>query len=314
MNLAKSLGKEDIVCDFCGSDNYSNYAAVDGWKIVKCTGCGFHYTNPRPLLTELPKFYSEAYFNDERHSKKFYNEDGSVKSVIEDYSNRIETIENNVNSRGRLLEVGAARGGFLKVMQERGWSVAGVEISEDAVGLAKSINNLDLFCGELQDFNPIEKFDVICMYQTLEHVANPKKNIAQSFELLANGGVLIVEVPNIKGYDIRRDEKRRHLVYDLPRHLNHFSPKFLSKQMSKMGFEVVLLDRYYPQFVLDLLNRKSTSKKHTPTNQLDGKSTDRKEIPLKRTKKSWKLKIIDSVSIFFPGWRFTIVAKKNSIV
>ena len=55
-------------------------------------------------------------------------------------------------------------------MKERGWNVKGVEISEAACKIAKDKYNIELFNGNFLNFVSEEKFDVICMYQTLEHV------------------------------------------------------------------------------------------------------------------------------------------------
>jgi len=307
--MDRAVERENILCNFCESNNYSHFDCSDGWNIVKCKGCGFHYTNPRPFLSQLPDFYKEDYFNDIRHSKKFYNDDGSIRNSTGNYNNRIKTIENHVNCRGSLLEIGAARGGFLKVMRERGWQISGVEISENAVKLAKEINNVDLFCGTFDQFNTKNKFDVICMYQTLEHVSNPKKVIEKAYLLLNKKGILVIEVPNIKGFDIKKDKRRKKLVYDLPRHLNHFSPKFLSNQLIKIGFSIIEKDRYYPQFLLDWMETKQKGKNelHTGSNCSENNS---KEIPLKKHNKTWKVKFLDNVSKFYPGWRFTLVAQK----
>lgn len=307
--MDKVKEKENISCNFCGSSSSKIFDSVDGWDIVICNNCKFHYTNPRPILKELYKYYDESYFTDIRHSKKFYNEDGSVKESIENYDNRILNIENYVNSKGRLLEIGAARGGFLKVMHDRGWEVKGVEISEDAVKLAKEVNGIDLFCGSFEDYSSENKFDVICMYQTLEHVANPKEIIKKSYELLNKAGVLIIEVPNINGYDIKKDKIRRNMVYDLPRHLNHFSPSFLSKQIKNFGFQILEIDKYYPQFILDWMASKNQtyelkSVSKAPHNKI------KQEVELKKYNKSWKVKLLDSFSNLYPGWRFTVIAKK----
>ncbi|CAN0531624.1 unnamed protein product, partial [Scytosiphon promiscuus] len=121
-----------------------------------------------------------------------------------------------------------------------------------AVKLAKSVYNLDIFCGTFDQFKPQKQFDVICMYQTLEHVPNPDFIIDRSYELLKKDGILVIEVPNIKAFDIKIDNERKRLSYDLPRHLNHFHPSFLSKEIKKRKFEILDIDLHYPSFILKL--------------------------------------------------------------
>lgn len=302
------IEKETISCNFCGSSKFTKYDQIGKWTIVKCKECGFCYTNPRPKEEFLPVFYTEDYFQDIRHRKRFYEPDGSIKLDEGNYLNRIIEIENYFDNRGVLLEIGAARGGFLKKMQDRGWEVFGVEISEDAVELAKQVNNLRLFCGNFISYHLNNHFDVICMYQTLEHLPEPKEILKKAFTELKPNGILVIEVPNIKGWDIMWNKREKELVYDLPRHLNHFSPLLLKKELNKLGFEIIDIDRYYPNFILKYFNRKN---KKTQNNKIFNKDKREEEsLPMKRKNKTWKLKLLDMISIIFPGWRFTIIARK----
>lgn len=310
--MNENITKEYISCNFCGSNDYKNYDSSNNWNIVKCSHCGHIYTNPCPKPEDLPKYYAEEYFKDERHIDQYYNADGTVKEENADFSNRVTMIEQHVQKRGKILEIGAARGNFLKVMEKRGWEVYGIEISKDAVQLSKQINDIELFCGTIEEFNSNEKFDVICMYQTLEHVPNPEVVIRRSYEMLTKNGIILIEVPNIKGHDIKSNEEKRRLIYDLPRHLNHFSPNILSRELKKKGFKVTKVDRYYPEFVLNFFKKRSQNKTNTTTN--NNKAPESKSlqdnIPLAKSNTSLKGKIINLLPLFFPGWRFTIVGQK----
>lgn len=296
----------EIVCNFCNSNIYKTYSILENWKLVKCKKCGFIYTNPVP--EDMKPFYSEEYFLDERHRDKFYNNDGSIKIKEGNYNNGIIAIENYFDKRGVLLEIGAARGGFLKKMQDRGWEVEGVEISKDATALAKKLNHLELYTGDYLNYNTNQKYDVICMYQTLEHLPKPKDVLIKVFNELKNGGLIVIEVPNIKGWDIKINKERRRLVYDLPRHLNHFFPSFLKKQLTDIGFEVLDTNLYYPEFLLKLLKAKSKQTNNTQSSV--SKTKKDRNLPMLKINKTWKGKFLDKISFLFPGWRFTIIARK----
>ena len=82
--MKKELKIEKVACDFCGSENSTRFDQLEEWKIVKCTDCGFVFTNPRPTVESLPHFYSEDYYKDERHYSKFYNDNGSLRIGNED--------------------------------------------------------------------------------------------------------------------------------------------------------------------------------------------------------------------------------------
>jgi 2-polyprenyl-3-methyl-5-hydroxy-6-metoxy-1,4-benzoquinol methylase len=300
------INKKQITCNFCNSNNSKPFFNGE-WPIVKCQNCGFIFTNPIP--ENLEAFYSEEYFKDIRHSDKFYNTDGSIKTSEGDYFGGILDIENYSKTRGKLLEIGAARGGFLKKMKDRSWEVYGVEISVDAVNIAHQINNLELYRGDYLSYHTKQQFNVICMYQTLEHLPNPKEVLTKVYNEIEQEGILVIEVPNVEGWDIKWDEERKRLVYDLPRHLNHFSPSFLKKELLKLGFEILEINRYMPDFLLKLLSHRNQQLKKSKENV--SKHVEVKNIPLLKKNITWKLRLLNLVSIFFPGWRFTIIARKR---
>ena len=76
-------GEEKIVCDFCGSDNYTLYAKQTDiihrttkryFSVVKCSECGLIYTNPRPTEESISKYYSSNY--------NFHSNNGLFKKFI----------------------------------------------------------------------------------------------------------------------------------------------------------------------------------------------------------------------------------------
>jgi SAM-dependent methyltransferase len=301
----------NINCAFCNSSESTPYDKEGDWTIVKCNSCNFLYTNPRPTIESLPSFYEEEYFKDKRHVSKFYNPDGTIKQVQVNYTNRIEDIEHFAGKRGRLLEIGSARGGFLSLMKTRGWDVQGVEISADA-GQKANDSGITTFVGVYTDFNEGNKFDSICMYQTLEHVPDPKEIILKAFEDLNPGGTLIVEVPNVKCFEQKVNKTRRHLSYDLPRHLNHFSHSFLMSEFKKAGFDTIRVDLYPPKFLLKLMSIIEARKANKMKPVAVGRSEEKVgQISLMKKSDSKKAKIIQSISRIFPGWRLTITGIKS---
>lgn len=300
----------NVNCAFCGAGNRKVIDSEGEWNVVKCKNCDFIYTYPQPDEASLPYFYTEEYFKDKRHYKKFYNEDGSLKQQTEDYTNRIFDVESYVNSRGKVVEIGSARGGFLSVLKSRGWTVEGVEISSDAAAIAND-KGIQTYNGVFANFQPDESPDVICLYQTLEHLPDPKEVISHAHKILNKEGLFIAEIPNIKCFEMKYNKERKHLSYDLPRHLNHFSPKFLQKKLEEAGFKVLDINLYPPAFLLKLLSKRSRSKQDVAKKSDDQKPNFDSNIPLARKQKAGvKFKIINAISRVFPGWRFTITAQK----
>jgi SAM-dependent methyltransferase len=314
----QSVSLETVDCSFCGSPEYSLYDSVDEWRIVRCKRCGFYFTNPRPTIESLPSFYDMSYFRDDDEIRfGFFNQDGEPRSLsAHEYKQRIADIESYVEKRGCLLELGAAVGEFLSVMSSRGWKVEGVEVSRDAVEVAKRNHAVDIFCGNLEQFESSKTYDVVCMYHSLEHTPNPAYVIDRAYELLKPGGIIVIEVPNLKGFDSRINRERKLSSYDLPRHLSHFTPAILSNKLQRTGFEILDIDLYYPQFILQMAEQHASRRKRTwdrtpiAANDHRHDSPSGEELPMAHNSFNWKSRLFKRVSRLFPGWRFTIVARK----
>ena len=312
-----AVSLETVDCSFCGSPDYLPYDSVDEWRIVKCNRCGFCFTNPRPSAEDAAAFYTMGYFRgEEKERLNLLNDDGSFKVGADlCYDQRILDIESNLDRRGSLLEIGAATGAFLRVMENRGWVVQGIEVSDEAVKLARINDRIDLYCGCLEDFRTDETYDVIGMYQSLEHVPNPAYVIDRAYDLLNPGGLIIIEVPNLNGFDIKRSEERKLQSYDLPLHLNHFTPEFLAGKLKAAGFSIIDLDRYYANFIIRAVERRERSRRppgSTRQNMATGEDAllSTCHLPMSKKESNWKTHLLKYASRLFPGWRFTIVARK----
>jgi 2-polyprenyl-3-methyl-5-hydroxy-6-metoxy-1,4-benzoquinol methylase len=310
-----SVNSETVACDFCASDNYNFYDESQGWKIVKCSSCGFCYTNPRPTEESLPQFYEQNYYLNNELFGESYSEDGKAEAGFT-YPKRITEVENWFNERGSILEIGAARGGYVNALAKRGWTSKGIDISKYAVEFGKQLYKVDLISGTLDTVKFNEKFDAIVMYQVLEHVPSPKFVLERSYELLKDDGVIVIEVPNLESFDMKISKDRKRLSYDLPRHLSHFTPSFLKSELVKLGFKILDIDLYHPEFILNFAefieSRKKGVSEKAEVNHSE-QSTNGKiqyNLPMQKKSESWKVKLLNSVSFLLPGWRFTIVARK----
>jgi SAM-dependent methyltransferase len=141
-----------------------------------------------------------------------------------------------IQGEGRLLDFGCGSGSYLWRMHQQGWKVLGVDRSESAVDYVRHELGLPALSGSL----PHEElhdgyFDVITMWQSLEHVHAPMEVLRSARRLLAPGGKLIVAVPNIDSLPFRWFGPA-WIGLDLPRHLSHFAPGTLTRMLQSTGF------------------------------------------------------------------------------
>jgi SAM-dependent methyltransferase len=160
---------------------------------------------------------------------------------------RFEEIEHY--SRGKkLLDIGCGRGLMLKTAQQAGWEVHGTEVNDDAAYHAREILGLNVRSGELEEAG-FKKgmFDVITAWHVLEHLKDPQSTLAACRALLADEGVLVIEVPNLSSLQARLSG--RHWFHlDVPFHLHHFTRHSIERVLENAGFIVVKTRQFSLEF------------------------------------------------------------------
>lgn len=311
MSANVPLVLEEVPCNFCGSRDSAIWRRLGEWTVVECRHCRFRYTNPRPARACLASFYTEPYFQKVCGHSTF----GDPGPVPAD-SYRIIDIEPWFEARGSLLELGAATGEFLKVMQDRGWTVRGLDISQDAVAVGRRVYGVDIVAATVEEFDTSERFDAVCLYHTLEHLPDPLGALRKARTWLRPSGVLVIEVPNAESFDARVSRREAERILDLPRHLNHFTPSFLSEQLKLLGFNILRCSLHPPIFLMNLLRWRELLRRLPPhpraLQSQRQEHIDRSARPLRPLHgDTWKLRLLQRIATVAPGWRFTVVARPN---
>ncbi|MDG2432089.1 class I SAM-dependent methyltransferase [Flavobacterium sp.] len=210
-------------------------------------------TSPQPSLDNLGKYYeSEDYIShtDSRRSlfEKAYH---FVKNIA--LKNKLQLINSEQVSKGRLLDIGAGTGDFLTVAKENSWETVGIEPSEraKAIAVSKGISFVES-TNELADAS----FDVISMWHVLEHVPDLDYQIKELKRLLKPTGTLIVAVPNFKSFDAKH-YGAFWAAYDVPIHFWHFSKKAIKVLFEKENMKLEkVLPMKFDSFYVSLLSEK----------------------------------------------------------
>jgi ubiquinone/menaquinone biosynthesis C-methylase UbiE len=137
------------------------------------------------------------------------------------------------------LEVGAGYGDILIYLRERGCQTAGTDLSEAAVAKGREYG-IDMRYGHLKDVGlPSGSFDIAIMCHSLEHVPQPRVELAELSRLVKKGGRLHIAVPN--GHAVRMDQDQlewAHLSH--PLHFWYFDGENLARLLHEYGFEPVI--------------------------------------------------------------------------
>ncbi|MBN2002117.1 MAG: class I SAM-dependent methyltransferase [Anaerolineae bacterium] len=210
------------------------------FHVYRCQTCGLWYLNPRPTQDEIGAFYPYSEYraefspaiDDELSSFKRWNRRYSLQKVC-------RFVEAHYRA-GTLLDIGCATGNFLAEMRQRGnWEVFGLDANLEAVNYARERFHLDVFHGVLdQAHYSSAMFDVVTMWNVIEHLHDPCDILRQVHTVLKPGGALIFSLPNANSIDAKIF-KSFWVGFDPPRHLYTFTIQTVKQLLHLTGFELV---------------------------------------------------------------------------
>ena len=237
---------EECACDGCNSTAF--HPVIEGpdrgehlpgtFRMVRCASCGLIRQNPRLVWESLKEYYPEHYHahvplvSEEKHGwRRLERRYGQWK--------RLKSIERFIKG-GRLLEVGCGTGVFLEEVVRSGrWEAVGIEPGAKAAAYARK--NLGIQVHQ-QVFSEValepDSFDVIVLWNVVEHFYHPIQDLRRAGDLLKPGGLLVFSLPNIEGLDARIFGKYWS-GWELPRHLYLFPRQKLHEYLKQIGFEVL---------------------------------------------------------------------------
>ncbi len=161
----------------------------------------------------------------------------SPEQLTELWDERLDDVKRWTDHREvHLLDVGCGPGEFLHFARQRGWNATGFEFAPSVAQLAHEKYGLEVKVGDLAAMGYAKGcYTLLSMWHVLEHLPNPLATLTRAHDLLAPGGVLVLEVPNVNCF------WRRSYRYPFSAilHLFHFSPSTLSALVQKAGFEVL---------------------------------------------------------------------------
>lgn len=254
MQIAK--GYKLIKCAICGSDDFSvvHEARYDAEKdgdlavkfrssgdemlinqVVKCKSCGLQYINPVLNESAIIDGYSQG------SDETFVSQNPGREKTFDIC---LDLVEKHIPGKGKALDIGTAGGAFLYVAKRRGWEVAGCEPNRWLCNWAKENYKIDITPGTIFDLKyPDATFNLVTLWDVLEHTVNPKKVLNEVNRMLKPGGVLVVNYPDIGSW-IARLMGRRWLFL-LSVHLYYFDPVTIRRILGDTGFGVERVKPHY---------------------------------------------------------------------
>lgn len=222
-------------CALCGTDQHRKLFCKDGRSYYRCR-CGFLFSCANRESGEFsPLRYNETYY--ETWGIGQGNQSPWYSGKIATFDKWLSKIDRHIPAGGRLLDIGCATGTFLERAQQKGWRVAGVEISLFASTEAKKKFNSAIWNGTLAAAHySTEAFDVVTVFDVVEHLVDPVSFINEIWRILKPTGILVLTTPNTSSLSCQLLGK--HWPQFKPEHCSYFSGVLLSKLLAE--------NRFYP--------------------------------------------------------------------
>jgi 2-polyprenyl-3-methyl-5-hydroxy-6-metoxy-1,4-benzoquinol methylase len=213
-------------CPACNSDRVFDIwltSRIPGNKMILwCGSCGFGWQHPLPSCSDIRFYY---------HRFPTYNIHGGNEKEL-GFKRRIQRLAELIPQRGRLLDIGAGLGVFLKLAIQNGWQATGIEPQPSAAVYCQKHLGIKPYVGFIEDvqLRP-QSFDVVTIWDVWEHVHAPLAFIDRCIELLAPNGILALSIPNASGYPARLFKGNwRYVMFT---HLSYFTLPYVNRVMSE---------------------------------------------------------------------------------
>ncbi len=268
---------EQVACNLCGSDDirvlhparYRHEAQAtdltDTFKsssseqlthqLVACASCGLKYVNPRLRAEVVLESYAggadEQFVSQARGRELTFNK---CLDVIDGVWQR---------PPGTLLDIGTGGGSFPFVASKRGWQVDACEPNRWLCEWGQKNYGLPIRPGTVfEQRYPSGSYDLVTLWDVLEHTADPKAEIAETHRLLKESGLLVVNYPDIGSWIARL--MGRSWVFLLDVHLYYFTRTTIKKLLENAGFDVIAIRPHYQRLSLGYVLRRAAGHVGTP--------------------------------------------------
>jgi 2-polyprenyl-3-methyl-5-hydroxy-6-metoxy-1,4-benzoquinol methylase len=235
----QALELEHVVCNLCGADDPRLLFVKHQHPVVVCRGCGLGYVTPRPAEPQLLSIYrTENYYRNANLCAFGYGDYVADQVLLRPvFEQRLAEIERLRPRRGRLLDIGCATGLLIELARARGWDAHGIDVSDFAVRWCRQ-RGLPVEHGDVNTVRfPAGHFDVVVMDDTIEHLLDPRRDLAELRRILRGDGLLTINTANHAG--VLRYLMGRHWFHYKPmEHLYYFCPKTLAAMLETTGFRV----------------------------------------------------------------------------
>ena len=248
---------ESDQCPICSSNKYTILSNKDRHGLIlpygSCQKCALIQSVYKYKFKNYSKcynhFYGPIYKNEIYRTENNENSKNNEKSFLSRKKTG-ETIYEYITDfivlkpNSRILEVGCGLGSIMSCFHEKGYDVKGIDLKEEDIIFAKS-KGLNVEKNTVENLKKDEKFDLIILMRSLEHIPEPLFFIKRIRSKLNENGALFISVPSLDSLFQTADIKKMNVQSQLHfAHVYFFSKSSLKNLMSICGLRNLHMNHF----------------------------------------------------------------------
>ncbi|MEC1305750.1 MULTISPECIES: class I SAM-dependent methyltransferase [Lysinibacillus] len=231
----KSGWKERVNCPICGKDDSSFQFMKNDFSLLQCNNCKTAFFDKIPVNTD--DLYSAEHALSDAQKAYLVNKDYRKVRFASERITLIESLLQKSVLNKNILDVGCGTGWFLEYAKEQGANCFGLELGKELSKFTEERLNIPIWNCELPDLETDVRFDVITMFDLIEHVVEPLKLIESAKKLLNDSGIILIFTPHFDSVAIQTMKDKSNLIMPAE-HLSYFTKNTLNFIAEKTNMKV----------------------------------------------------------------------------
>jgi SAM-dependent methyltransferase len=228
-----------VPCDCCGSNDWAHLLTANGYHLGRCRRCGLLYVGNPPSTTERLAELDQGEFGGGRRVSDARSHLHGEAIRRQRYQ-RLVTLARTFAPPGRWLDIGCGTGTLLRVAEEHGIAIDGLELMPARREAARRDTSARIYERPLEDLRlPDASYAAIFMVDVFSHLFSPSATFAEIHRILIAGGIVVIWTGEF-GPSVRR-----HHIWDwgLGDHLQFLGYETIERYADRFGFELVKRER-----------------------------------------------------------------------
>ncbi len=234
----KTIPNDNAILDYCPvcrSKDIKLHATIDGFPLSICSDCKLIFCNPYPSAAQLDYCYNADWTADENDLFR-----ATFEKRVPIFLPRIKLIQ-KFKSAGTLLDIGSSIGIFIEALKRSGnpFITNCCEINtRSCEELKNKYPDCQVINSDFMEFTPPQRFDIVTLWDTIEHIVDLQGALQKIKTLLARDGLLFFSTPNTASFEwLIAGTKHNQLAP--PTHVNLLNPAVARNLLTDTGYETL---------------------------------------------------------------------------